>query len=158
MAQVEDRKGGRETNVELNLVAFIDLMSVCIIFLLISAVWTQVSMIELGTSVYAKKGESQPKPPLKTEDIQIRLYVLKDGHLLQAGDQKIGIPKNGETGEYDYPKLLEQATLIKSRLPEDKKDAIVSLDDDRTYDNMIRAMDVMMAGGFANIAVSAKEN
>ncbi|HEX4923807.1 MAG TPA: biopolymer transporter ExbD, partial [Bdellovibrionales bacterium] len=37
MAQIEEGGGGRETTIELNLVPFIDLMSVCIIFLLITA-------------------------------------------------------------------------------------------------------------------------
>ncbi|MBK7890416.1 MAG: biopolymer transporter ExbD [Bdellovibrionales bacterium] len=55
MAQVEDSGSGRSTNVDVNLVPFIDLMSVLITFLLITAVWTQVSMIQLGSSIYGKK-------------------------------------------------------------------------------------------------------
>ena len=43
--------GKKEVAVELNLVPFIDLMSVLITFLLITAVWTQVSMIQIGNSL-----------------------------------------------------------------------------------------------------------
>jgi biopolymer transport protein ExbD len=56
MAHIDDGGGGgRNTTVDLNLVPIIDLMSVCIIFLLITAVWTQVSMIQIGSSIYGKK-------------------------------------------------------------------------------------------------------
>ncbi len=56
MAHIESGGSrGRKTNIELNLVPFIDLMSVLITFLLITAVWTQVSMIQIGSSLYGKK-------------------------------------------------------------------------------------------------------
>lgn len=48
MAQIDSGGSkGRAVSVELNLVPFIDLMSVLITFLLITAVWTQVSMIQI---------------------------------------------------------------------------------------------------------------
>jgi len=49
MAQIEEKGSGRSSNVDLNIVPFIDLMCVCIIFLLVTAVWTQVSMIQIGS-------------------------------------------------------------------------------------------------------------
>ena len=49
---------GRSVDFELNLVPFIDLMSTCISFLLITAVWTQVSMIQIGSSIYGKKTDT----------------------------------------------------------------------------------------------------
>ena len=50
MAHISSGGKGRDINTELNLVPVIDLMSVLITFLLITAVWTQVSMIQLGAS------------------------------------------------------------------------------------------------------------
>ena len=44
MAHIDSGGRGRDVNTELNLVPVIDLMSVLITFLLISAVWTQVSI------------------------------------------------------------------------------------------------------------------
>lgn len=63
MAHIESTGGGRKTNLEVNLVPFIDLMSVLITFLLITAVWTQVSMIQIGSSVYGKKSETKTENP-----------------------------------------------------------------------------------------------
>ena len=96
MAHIEETgKGGRETNVELNLVPFIDLMSVLIIFLLITAVWTHVSMIQIGSSVYGKKQEQQQEvvpPPLS--EIVFRLDVRSDGFRVVFGGERFGLSKN----------------------------------------------------------------
>ena len=82
MAQVEGSKNGRDPNADLNLVPFIDLMSVLITFLLITAVWSQVSMIQLGSSIYGKKQENQtepPPPPPEMADLPLRLDVKDFG-------------------------------------------------------------------------------
>ena len=72
MAHIEEQGGKTSSVVELNLVPFIDLMSVCIIFLLITAVWTQVSMLQLGSSVYSQQTDADPgpAPPLRGGDPQ----------------------------------------------------------------------------------------
>ena len=44
-------KGGKKPlNAELNLVPFIDLLSCCISFLLITAVWTQIAGLQVASS------------------------------------------------------------------------------------------------------------
>src|SRR6185312_14638402 len=100
MAHIGDDGGdGRSKTVDLNLVPIIDLMSVCIIFLLITAVWTQVSMIQIGSSIYGKKTTDEtPKPPPRAE-IPFRLDVKADGYAVTVGRQSLAIPKVG--GMYD---------------------------------------------------------
>ena len=74
---------GRKKNIELNLVPFIDLMSVLITFLLITAVWTQVSMIQIGSSLYGKKSDSQPNPkPPPNADVLLKVDVKEIGYVL----------------------------------------------------------------------------
>ncbi len=87
MANVEGgNKGGRQRNIELNLVPFIDLMSVLITFLLITAVWTQVSMIQIGSSLYGKRSEDQPAPiPPPNADIVLKVDVKEEGYVLTVG-------------------------------------------------------------------------
>ncbi len=87
MAHIGDDGDGRSKTVDLNLVPIIDLMSVCIIFLLITAVWTQVSMIQIGSSIYGKKtSDEKPEPPPRAE-IPFRLDVLRDGYRVIVGRQ-----------------------------------------------------------------------
>src|ERR1044072_524010 len=93
-----------KTTVDLNLVPIIDLMSVCIIFLLITAVWTQVSMIQIGSSIYGKKtSDDKPDPPPKSE-VPFRLDVRNDGYRLLIGRQDMHFPK--VNGQYDQDRLV----------------------------------------------------
>src|SRR3954468_9652669 len=112
MAQIEEGgKGGRKSTTDLNLVPFIDLMSVCIIFLLITAVWTQVSMIQIGSSIYGKKNsDDKVEPPPKAE-IPFRLDVRTDGYRMIIGRQEMRFPK--VKGAYDHDKLLTALKKIK---------------------------------------------
>ena len=88
MAHIEDGSGGREIAVEPNIVPFIDLMSVLIIFLLITAVWTQVSMIQIGSSVYGKKQESVDDILLPYLRVAFRLDVLDSGYQVYIDTRK----------------------------------------------------------------------
>src|SRR5947209_3686170 len=49
-------------NVELNLVPFIDLLSALVLFLLLSAVWIQISAIQAGVDSKGKKSAAQGTP------------------------------------------------------------------------------------------------
>ena len=100
MAHIDSGQGsGRNKNVDLNLVPFIDLMSVLITFLLITAVWTQVSMIQLGASFYSKKVEGVE--PLKTPDmdVSLRIDIKSTGYFIVFGRQSVFIPLLGK--EFD---------------------------------------------------------
>src|SRR5580704_472487 len=107
--------GKRPTDFEINLVPFIDLMSTCISFLLITAVWTQVSMIQIGSSIYAKKTaentEQQPR-----EQIPLRVDVTYKGYIVTVGQNSFTIPKNGP--DYDQPALIEQLKGFKGKYPD----------------------------------------
>jgi len=152
MAQIGDGDDdGRGTTVDLNLVPIIDLMSVCIIFLLITAVWTQVSMIQIGSSIYGKKtSDEKPEPPPKAE-IPFRLDVRTDGYRVQIGRNEIRFPKVG--GMYDQAKLAIEVKKIKQLYPE-KNDAVITVMDELPYDTLIGGMDALLQGGFPEISVA----
>src|ERR1700753_948454 len=104
MAQI----GGSDdkTTVDLNLVPIIDLMSVCIIFLLITAVWTQVSMIQIGSSIYGKKNDTGAVEQPQREQITLKVDVTHQGYTVTVGKQSFGIPRIGEN--YDDKSLTAQ--------------------------------------------------
>ena len=153
MAQIEGGSGrGRAVSVELNLVPFIDLMSVLITFLLITAVWTQVSMIQIGGSLYAKKDDTQAPPQLTPNaDVALKVDVKLEGYVLTVGTQIISLPKI--SGLYDEAGLIAQLQRVKQLYPE-KVDAIVSMSDDVPYENLINAMDQFLVSGFPNISIA----
>lgn len=144
--------GGREKNIELNLVPVIDLMSVLITFLLITAVWTQVSMIQIGSSLYGQKSDTQPSPtPPPMADLVLKVDVKDAGYVLTVGRQVISLPL--VDGLFDEAGLLAQLQRIKQIYPE-KEDAIVSVADSVRYEQLIKAMDNCLTAGFPSISVA----
>jgi biopolymer transport protein TolR len=152
MSEVQSESGGRRKTIELNLVPFIDLMSVLITFLLITAVWTQVSMIQIGSSLYGKKGADQA-PPLIPPDAEIvlRIDVKKTGYTIQLAKQVINLPL--VRGEFDQAGLLAQMQKAKEVYPT-KTDAVLQMADDLAYENLIIAMDALIKSGFPSISVA----
>jgi len=151
MAHIDDGgRGQRDYNVELNLVPFIDLMSVCIIFLLLTAVWTQVSMIQIGSSIYAKKNASdQILPPQDSVSFTVR--VASQGYVVTLNGSNYTIPKKDVN--YNEEELLSYLQQVKTRYPE-KTDAMIAVDDVLPYEELIRGMDILMLSGFPEISIS----
>lgn len=150
MAQIESgSSGGRRVNIELNLVPFIDLMSVLITFLLISAVWTQVQMIQMGSSFYGKKTEESPPVPTPHLDIPLRIDVKSTGFVVLLGKQVMPLPKIAG-GAYDEVGLTAQLRRIKQLYP-DKVDAALAVADDVAYEIVIKTMDQILMTGFSSI-------
>lgn len=150
MADIQDGGGkrGRSRNVELNLVPFIDLMSVLITFLLISAVWTQVSMIKLGASFASQKNpdELEPPKPNPLESLVLKLEVRENGYVLLVGKDRSDFPLLSD-GTYDSAGLLAQMQKVKQLYP-DKQDCKMAVSDTIAYEKMILAMDVTLKAGF----------
>lgn len=153
MAHIDSgESSGRKRNIELNLVPFIDLMSVLITFLLITAVWTQVSMIQIGSSLYGKKSETQPAPePPPNADVVLKVDVKEGGYVLTVGRQIISLPMVND--QFDEAGLVAQLQRVKQLYPE-KVDAIVTVADIIPYEQLIKAMDNCLTAGFSAISVA----
>src|SRR5688500_11738245 len=75
-------------NVELNIVPFIDLMSCLTAFLLVTAVWVNLSSLENEAEVRGKSDVTQPEPPklaVLIEHDQIVLSARPSGESRQLG-------------------------------------------------------------------------
>ncbi len=152
MAQIEKIGSGRSTNTELNLVPFIDLMSVLITFLLITAVWSQVSMIQIGSSIYGKQtSQDATPPPPPVADIPLRLDVKGSGFRLIVGKDHFEFVKQG--GEYNVPALLDRLKKVKETYPT-KGDAVITVDDEIAYEFLILGMDTLLQGGFSSVSIA----
>src|SRR5947209_3146251 len=81
-------KGGKKAlDAELNLVPFIDLLSCCISFLLITAVWTQISGLQVASS------GGPPEQQQTQNTIDVKLLLNDKGYSLQMAGASIDIPK-----------------------------------------------------------------
>ena len=150
MAHIESGGGkGRKVSLDLNLVPFIDLMGVLITFLLITAVWSQVSMIQIGSSLYGKKSDKTPQIQ-KDADVVLKSDIKDNGYILTMGKQVVNLPL--ANGEYDDAGLEAQLEKAKQLYPE-KNDAAIAMSDHLPYERLIRGMDGFLKKGFPQISV-----
>lgn len=153
MAEIEaGGSKGRRVNVDLNLVPFIDLMSVLITFLLLSAVWVQINMIQMGTSFYSQSNPDQPPPtPPPMADVVLKVEVKPAGYVFTLGKQIMSFPNQG--GTFDDANLKANLQRAKQMYPE-KLDAVLAVADELPYERMIFAMDIILNTGFPNISLA----
>ena len=151
MAHIDDGNSDRPTNVEVNIVPFIDLMSVLVIFLLITAVWTQVSMIQIGSSIYGKKTEDEVTPPPPRAEVAFRVDVKSVGYRVLIGKKLTSIPKIA--GQFDQAGLVSELKLIKEKYPE-KNDSVLTVEDELSYETLVNGMDALLKAGFPEISIA----
>ena len=140
--------GGRRKLVDaaINLVPFIDLLSCCISFLLITAVWTQLSKIEVSSRGSADGAIIEREPPPTTT---FTLYVASDGYTLarSTGEHQL-IPR--ASGAFDAEKLALALQKIKQEFP-DRFDLNISAEDATSYQDLLKTMDVAIGAKFPDI-------
>ena len=119
---------------ELDITTFLNLMVVLIPFLLISAVFSRVTIMELKVPTGA--GGAAGKPNFTIEVIIRDLGLeIADGSTVIAA-----IPK--KDAQHDMKKLSEILVRLKSQYPE-KADATVLMEPKIAYDNLIQVMDAV---------------
>jgi biopolymer transport protein ExbD len=128
------RRRQKEEAPELDMTTFLNLMVVLVPFLLITAVFSRITIVELDLP--SATGPAPTEPTFRVE------VVVRDAGLeIMDGTQVIAaIPK--VDGEYDLDKLSEYLTQIKREYPA-KEDASVLLEPDIEYDHLIEVMDTV---------------
>ena len=120
---------------ELLLVPMIDIFTVLVTFLLMTAVFSRIAImqIDLPSSVAAPKPE-EPK-------FRLEVIVRQDGFELSDGKQSIGtVPK--VSGAYDLKALTDSVLAVKREHPT-SEDASVLSEPKVPYDELIQAMDAI---------------
>jgi biopolymer transport protein ExbD len=119
---------------ELDMTTFMNLMVVLVPFLLITAVFSRITIAELDLP---SANSAAPTTP----SFRVEVVVRKAGLEIMDGARVIAaIPKAGDA--YDLAKLSEYLVAIKREHPE-KEDASVLLEPDIQYDHLIQVMDVV---------------
>ena len=119
---------------ELMLVPMIDIFTVLVTFLLMTAVFSRITIVELNLPSSASAGVSEPT-------FRLEVIVRKQGFELTNGTAFIAaIPK--VDGNYDLKTLSELALSLKRDYPE-ADDASVLLEPEIAYDDLIQVMDAI---------------
>lgn len=144
--------------VELMLVPMIDIFTVLVTFLLMTAVFSRITILQLDLP--SSDSASAGTPPA----FRLEVIVRHQGFELTNGTKLIAtVPKVND--QYDFGTLTQMATSLKQEYPQ-ANDASVLLERDVQYDYLIQTMDAIRSAEitqpdaaatklelFANIAV-----
>ena len=131
------RKGSRRNidTAELNITAFMNLMVILVPFLLITAVFSRLAILELNLP----GSSTEPADP---QELTFQLEVIVREGRIEVGDRNIGalgVYPNTDDG-YDYEALSAKLSEIKQSYPE-KTEVAILLESDIPYDTLVQVMD-----------------
>lgn len=120
---------------ELLLVPMIDIFTVLVTFLLMTAVFSRITILELELP------SASGGPTVIEPEFRLEVILRKEGFELTNGTSVIAtVPKVG--GEYDLVALSKLAQSLKRDHP-DVDDASILLEPKIEYDDLIQAMDAI---------------
>lgn len=130
------RRRGRhrqQETAELNITAFMNLMVVLVPFLLITAVFSRMAVLELNLP-----GEANEV----TQEEKFQLEIVVRENQIVVGTRAAGGAKRllNKDGAYDLDGLSEYLQRVKANYP-DKLDATLLLEPDIPYDALVQVMD-----------------
>lgn len=151
--------GGKD---DLNLVPFIDLFSVLICFLIMTAVWNQVDALSTNVdnvtssdSVAANENPNQRKESLTvtilTDRVEMSESVTQGAKVLTEKSYKF----NNVGAEIDSAKLDRVLEIWRQKYPE-KKDVILNTDNKVVYNKLITVFDKLVGAGYPDVGVNTQ--
>ncbi|MHB8417011.1 MAG: biopolymer transporter ExbD [Myxococcales bacterium] len=128
-----------------NVVPFIDLLSCCLSFLLITAAWTQLSKLRVSQT-------GSGGAPAVADSLALSMVITGKGYTLSIGQggAPVEIPR-GAAG-YDVPALLARLREVRDMHP--KQEAItVAAEDGISYDTLVQTIDTCLKAGLSSVSV-----
>ena len=122
----------------IHIVALWNLMIILIPFLLLSAVFSQTSILNL----YLPPPTTAPVPgqPLGQTAPKPVVSILHDGYVLSDGPQVIAAIPLDEEGRYNTRKLTELLVTIKQSIPT-QQDIVILSEGETAYEAIVQTMD-----------------
>lgn len=141
------RSRRRSTEYELNITAFLNLMVVLVPFLLVTAVFSRIAVLDL-----ALPGPGGGPPA----EGRLRLEVTVRADRLEVADRG-GVPIiiPNRAGGYNLNSLSEVLKAVKAKYPT-QTDATILLEPDIAYETMIHIMDAVRVGTAVQAASAVK--
>ena len=133
----------RKHAAHLEITAFINLIVVLVPFLLSTAVFTRLAVIDLSLPA-----QNSGLEQLKAEDLKLEIVVRPES--LEVGDRIGGLIKSipNTASGHDVRELSTLIQQIKTHFP-DKLEATVLAEPNTSYNTLVQVMDVVRAGHLA---------
>jgi len=147
---------------DLNLVPFIDLFSVLICFLIMTAVWNQIEALSTNVDnvtssdgAAAKENPNQKKETLTVTLLKDRMEMVESvsigARTLREKNYKIA----NLGASVDLTKMDRVLDDWKKRYPE-KKDVILNTDNQIMYKTLIQVFDALVGAGYPDVGINTQ--
>lgn len=144
-------KGGKKSlDAELNLVPYIDLLMTIMTFLIMTAVWTQIAMLEVQN---AQSGPPDSPPEEQKDPIPPILVLVTETALKiqEEGGEPREFPRGGEGFDLTAAKTVFEQ--LKQARPE-RVEVKMTAEDAVTYTDIIGIIDTATGSGLTGITLS----
>jgi biopolymer transport protein ExbD len=125
---------------EVNITAFMNLMVILVPFLLITAVFSRITILDLNLPVPGNPDQAAQQDD--EEELQLEVIVRRD--VVEIGDRKRGrlkLVSVNDDGSY-LKEISDMLQQIKARVP-DKTDITLLLETDIPYQRLVEMMDTL---------------
>lgn len=157
-AMPEEGGGGKKKKKSLdaviNVVPAIDLLSCCITFLLYTAVWTQISRLQvqqLGTGAPEPSAAEQKQTLLVTLSMGERGFNITTSTGTSVDVPSLGRDAQGKT-RFDLNGLTTQLRTLKGNYP-DAAAITVQAEDTVAYGDLVQVIDASIGAGLVAVTV-----
>jgi biopolymer transport protein TolR len=152
MVSNKQKSGRRNLNFELNLVPFIDVLSTCICFLLITAVFMQLGTMNVRQAIGdGAKAQTKEEPALwlrlhENGSLQVSVKNVK-----ASPASEFTVPSQGQGP--DWNRLSQSLATVKHTYPK-LAIALVLPTAQTRYEDVIQAMDRIKKGEFQQVGIA----
>ncbi len=151
--QGHGKKGKKSLDAVINVVPAIDLLSCCITFLLYTAVWTQISRLQVQ-----QFGSGAPEPPAGEQQkaLLITLAIGEQGmDLTTTAGLNVNIPSQrvGTEIHQDLQALGDRLKQLRADYPE-ATSVTISSEDSISYGELVQVIDACVGQGLVSVSVT----
>jgi biopolymer transport protein ExbD len=142
------------TDVEVNLTAVMNIFLILVPFLLLTAVFARIAVLEISLPTGSGAGSGSSAPPEKS--MLVIIAVRENGNMqIQTTTTQIVFETiyAKPNAEYDYDTLIEQLKRLKLEFPW-LEELVMQPSDNVKYDVIIKIMDRCREQGFPNISLA----
>mgnify|MGYP003691151951 CR=1 FL=1 len=144
----------KELNADLNLTPFIDLLSTCVCFLLITAVWIEIGTVEIkqshGTEAAASKKISYDLDLVYKSSTEMKLNLKRNGRRVKSIQVNAA---NEENFQVNLDQLIKGKVLTYKNKIIEIASATITPRSSVNYGSLIQTLDTLRNNSIINIGV-----
>jgi biopolymer transport protein TolR len=147
------RQHKKHLDFELNLVPFIDLLSVCICFLLITAVWLNVGSMNVKQAVGGQSAAETDKKPLLSVTLDANgtiILSVKDSNRVPANLRNVKVA--AQAGKLDVDSVGRILDQIRKSEP-GLRTALIQPKAQTIYEDIVGLMDQFRKSGVVDLGI-----